>query len=416
MAVEHDEKGQFLRVVTPTQASKSYLGKDCIMCHQVPEGTVLGIVSMKVSLDSVEQEVASFRLKIAVAASGVSLLLLFVIYFFTRRFVTRPIEEFKDGLRDIARGEGDLTRRLTIRSRDEIGQTAEVFNEVMENFHGLVRQVGASAAQVSAQSHELSTTASQLASGSHQQNQKSLYAASSVENMVGSIASISQSTDHVHQQSQESLQRAEEGNRSLGQLQKEMQNVEQAVNMMADSVNDFVRNTEAINKMTQEVKGIAEQTNLLALNAAIEAARAGEAGRGFAVVADEVRKLAEKSAQSANEIDVITGTLASQSVSVRQAISEGLGYISSSQKTVNGVTELLKATNGSVTEVGHGLDAIAAATDEQRRVSREVADSIESITEMARQNNQAVEQTAAAAQALESLADSLHSTVGRFKV
>ena len=71
MAVEHDEKGQFLRVVTPTQASKSYLGKDCIMCHQVPEGTVLGIVSMKVSLDSVEQEVASFRLKIAVAASEI---------------------------------------------------------------------------------------------------------------------------------------------------------------------------------------------------------------------------------------------------------------------------------------------------------------------------------------------------------
>ncbi|MBN9422353.1 MAG: chemotaxis protein [Candidatus Accumulibacter sp. 66-26] len=416
IAVEADEKGSFLRVVNPTRASKNYLGKDCIMCHQVPEHTVLGVVSMKVSLDSVEQEVASFRLKIAGVAAAVSLLLLFVIYFFTRRFVTNPIEELKDGLQDIARGEGDLTRRLAVRSKDEIGQTAAIFNEMMENFSGLVRQVGTSAGQVSAQAQELSSAAQRVASGSHQQSEKSLEAATAVENMVGSIASISQSTEHVHDQSQDSLRRAEEGNRSLGQLQAEMRSVEHAVNMMTDSVNDFVRNTEAINKMTQEVKGIAEQTNLLALNAAIEAARAGEAGRGFAVVADEVRKLAEKSALSANEIDAITDTLGAQSIKVKQAISEGLEYISSSQKTVDGVASVLLATNGSVTEVGHGLDAIAAATDEQRRVSRDVANSIESIADMARQNNVAVEQTAVAAQTLETLAESLQSTVSRFKV
>ena len=105
VAVEADEKGSFLRVVNPTRAAKNYLGKDCIMCHQVPEHTVLGVVSMKVSLDSVEQEVASFRLKIAGVAAAVSLLLLFVIYFFTRRFVTNPIEELKGGLQDIAHSE-----------------------------------------------------------------------------------------------------------------------------------------------------------------------------------------------------------------------------------------------------------------------------------------------------------------------
>lgn len=416
VVVESNDNASLLRVVTPAQASSNYLGKNCIACHQVPEGTVLGVVSMKISLDSVEQQVASFRLKVGLAATAVSLLLLVIIYFLTRRFVTKPLEALKSGLQDIARGEGDLTRRLPIYSNDEIGQTSIIFNEMMEKFSALVRRVGHSATQVSTQAEELSNAAMRVTATSHQQNEKSTQAAASVENMVESITSISQSTAHVHQQSQDSLRRAEEGNRSLEQLQKEMHSVEQAVNLLTTSINDFVHNTEAINKMTQEVKGIAEQTNLLALNAAIEAARAGEAGRGFAVVADEVRKLAEKSAHSANEIDIITSTLTAQSINVRHAIDEGLGYIASSKKTVNSVSDILQATNGSVSEVGHGLDTIAAATDEQRRVSREVVSNIDVIADMARQNNLAVEQTAAAAQSLQSLAQELQSTINRFKV
>ena len=114
----------------------------------MPEGTVLGVVSMKVSLDTVEAEVAAFRLKISGAAAGVSLLLLVVIWFLTRHFVTAPLEQLTHGLRDIARGEGDLTRRLPVRGNDEIGQASAIFNEMMEIFARLVRQVGDSARQV----------------------------------------------------------------------------------------------------------------------------------------------------------------------------------------------------------------------------------------------------------------------------
>ena len=413
---ENSTEGSYLHVVTPTKASKNYLGKDCIMCHQVPEGTVLGVVSMKVSLAAVDEGVSAFRLKIAGVASAVCLLLLVVIWFLTRHFVTAPLEQLTDGLRDIARGEGDLTRRLPVRGNDEIGQASAIFNEMMENFCRLVRQVSESASQVSTQAHELSASARRLAEGSHRQNERSLQAASSMESMLGSISSIAESADLVHQQSQDSLRRAEEGNRSLSRLLSEMNDVEQTVRLMAESVNEFVRSTDAISQMTQEVKGIAEQTNLLALNAAIEAARAGEAGRGFAVVADEVRKLAEKSAQSANEIDRITATLATQSASVHRAIGDGMEHLAASQSTITSVADILQATNGSVAEVGHGLDAIASATDAQRQTSSSVAGSIDEISSSARENNQTVEQTASAAQSLESLASGLQAMVGRFKV
>ncbi|HEX6733499.1 MAG TPA: methyl-accepting chemotaxis protein [Azonexus sp.] len=416
MAVESKDGGSYLHVINPTKASKNYLGKDCILCHQVPEGTVLGVVSMKVSLDSVEAEVAAFRLKIGGVAIGALGALLVIIYLLTHHFVTAPLEDLRNGLRDIASGEGDLTRRLPVKGKDEVGQSALVFNEMMENFNQLVRQVRDSASQVSARVSALSDSADRVSQSSHLQNEKSLEAASAVEQLVASITSIAQSAEHVQHQSQESLSRANEGSRNLEVLLSEMTIVEQAVKEMADSVNNFVRNTESITQMTREVKDIAEQTNLLALNAAIEAARAGEQGRGFAVVADEVRKLAEKSSRSASEIDAITANLSAQSVAVRRSIEEGLEHLSSSQSAVATVSNVLQATNGSVTEVDHGLDSIASATDQQRRFSGNVEASIEAIAGMARDNNGTVEQTAGAAHDLKRLADGLASMVGRFKV
>ncbi|MBL8491793.1 MAG: methyl-accepting chemotaxis protein, partial [Rhodocyclaceae bacterium] len=190
---------------------------------------------------------------------------------------------------------------------------------------------------------------------------------------------------------------------------------ESTVRQIADSVNQFVRSAESITNITREVKDIADQTNLLALNAAIEAARAGEQGRGFAVVADEVRKLAEKSSASASEIDAITRTLADQSEAVQRSIDDGLAHIASSQRSVETVSGVLAAAGSSVTQVGHGLDAIAQATDAQRQVSAQVAGNIEAIAAMARENNSVVEQTATSAQRLENLADNLQNTVGRFR-
>ena len=414
--VDTADGAPILRVITPTLASKDYLGKDCISCHQVPEGSVLGVVSMKVSLEAVEKENARFGLKISVVAGVVSLLLLFVIYRFTRHFVTRPLETLCSSLDDMASGEGDLTCRLPILSNDEIGRTASSFNTMMENFSRLIRQIRESAGSLSAQSAVLSASAKRVAESSAHQTDKSALAAAAVEDMVSRIDAISLSTDAVHEASRESQRRSEEGSLVLERLAREMDNVERAVSRMSSSTADFVSDTEEIGTITQGVKGIADQTNLLALNAAIEAARAGEAGRGFAVVADEVRKLAEQSARSANQIESITKTLSLKSEAVTEAIDESLKFIGMSKQAVHHVADALRLEDGVVREVGRGIYEISLAAAEQKRVSHDAVAGIEAIAEMARKNNEEVESTSRAASSLDELAQKLQSTVGRFKV
>ncbi len=417
MVLEHSaEHGDYLRVVMPSLASKNWLGKDCIACHQVAEGTPLGLVSMRISLEKAEAAVAEFRNKSLLFAFLVSLPLLGFVFLFIRRFVSRPLSSLAGSLSEIAKGEGDLTRRLERRGEDEIGRTAGSFNNMMGTIATLVRQVGDAAGEVTVAAQNLASGAADLAIRSHRQNDSSVTAAAAVETMMENVTHIADSTASVRERSHESLQRSREGQASLQRLVEGVGQVEAAVRQMAGTVGDFVQSTAAITRMTSEVREIAEQTNLLALNAAIEAARAGEQGRGFAVVADEVRKLAEKSARSAGEIDEITREIGQRSDSVQGAINSGLEHLESSRRVADDVARVLVTANALVAEVGEGLDRIAAATAEQRRSSESVTARIGAIAGMARENNVAIEQTVNAARELEQLARRMQESVARFRV
>jgi methyl-accepting chemotaxis protein len=409
-----DGEAHSIRVVIPIQAGQNFHGTDCLQCHAVPEGTVTGAISLTVNLEKEQQELKQLNILLWAGQLGLQVLLFFMIGGLIRN-VIEPAHKLEQTMLHI-KASGDLSKRAPMTNDDEIGRIAWVFNALLENFQQIVREVHAHADEVSSSAIQLASSAQQVAENSQHQSDAATKTAGAVEEMSISIASVADATNGVAHLSQESLTRANSGQQNLQQMMGEINRVEDAVKLMAGSVEAFVKSSQSITSMTQQVREIAEQTNLLALNAAIEAARAGEQGRGFAVVADEVRKLAEKSAQSASEIDVVTKALGNQSEQVERSVQSGLQSLQTSQTHIQSVATVLAQANESVTGVNAGVDNITASVNAQKQSSQEIARNVENIASMAEGNNVAVQRTVQAVHDMERLAAALKDSVGRFKV
>jgi len=382
--------------------------------NEIDEIINMSVVSAKAAYDSSAQKFASSR-NLMIAAIAIGLALSALIAVVTIRSINRSLDEFETVMTRMQKG-GDLTERVKIYGKDEIAQTATAFNALIDNFDSIIGQVHSSSEQVSGAAVQLSAVSVQVTQSSQCQSEAASSTAAAVEQMTASISSVSESADGVRKLSTNSLERTREGHESLSHLMDELKLVAESVTDIAAAVNQFVRSADAITDMTKQVKDIAEQTNLLALNAAIEAARAGEQGRGFAVVADEVRKLAEKSAQSAGEIDSVTRTLGEHSEAVDRAINKGQQSLASSQNHMQSVASVLGMANESVTSASRGVDEITQSVREQTTASHEIAKNIERIAQMAEENHAAINQSSQAAALLQGLATNLATVVARFKV
>jgi methyl-accepting chemotaxis protein len=413
--VVRDKDGESLRAVIPAPALKNYLGKDCLACHTVPEGTVLGAVSMRISLDKVNASVRGFGVAIIAVALGLMIPVILFVYLFINRSVTVPLREVYHGLHEIAEGEGDLTRRLSVTGRDEVSEISSAFNTFMGKLHSIISEVKGSTGQVLLTAAELARVSAQVAANSRVQSAEAYSMAAQVEIMTYNIDDVAGQAEEVQEISRHSSELSSHGGEVIYKAAAEMGQITEAVNESAALIQDLGNQSDQISAIVSVIKEIADQTNLLALNAAIEAARAGEQGRGFAVVADEVRKLAERTANSTQEISAMIEKIQGGTRSAIGSMVAGVGRVGTGTALANQAGESINQIRSGVQQVVEAVSGITSSLREQRLTNSENAHKVENIARLSEEISQSFQQTAETIGGLEALAGKLQDMVGRFK-
>ena len=384
-----DEKDGYLSAIFPVLNSHNFLGKDCMGCHQGAEKDVLGAVSMQVSLKKAQAELSSFAWRISLIAFGLTLPLLGAIYYFIRRFVSRPLGGEPAAATAVANriAAGDLAHEVAVREGDSASLMAAMAR-MQQNLAGIVGQIHDTAGAIT-------TASAEIAAGNADLSQRTEEQASSLEETASSMEELSST---VKQNAENARQANQLAIGASAVAVKGGQVVGEVVGTMS-SIND---SSKKIVDIISVIDGIAFQTNILALNAAVEAARAGEQGRGFAVVASEVRSLAQRSAAAAKEIKALIGDSVDK-------VGAGTKLVDEAGKTMQEIVTSVKR----VTDI---MSEITAASQEQSAGIEQVNQAITQMDEVTQQNAALVEQAAAAAEAMQEQTQSLTQAVAAFDV
>ncbi|HMW17092.1 MAG TPA: methyl-accepting chemotaxis protein [Accumulibacter sp.] len=346
---------------------------------------------------------------------GLTGLLMVAASYFFGRSLRQPLGELEGSMGQLASGEGDLRRRLPVQGDNELGRISGNFNRFVGDLETTVQGLHRFVGQLGQSSSALSGQTGQLLSATSEQSSAAAAIAHEIDSLSASIAEVADSADRVRSLSNLSLTATNDSEQQLQQQFQQLARLEEAVQQIAASVADYIASTQTIARLTDEVRAIANQTNLLALNAAIEAARAGEQGRGFAVVADEVRKLAEKSASSADEINVTTASINSKSDTLQTVVQEGLNALVDSRESLAAVERCLQEGRRAVSEAHQGIDSITASVGMQRKASTDIVGNVERIAQLAGANNSCAQHTARSSSEFEELARAISHTVSHFK-
>jgi methyl-accepting chemotaxis protein len=331
------------------------------------------------------------------------------------RSISRPIRTAFEAMCDIAKGEGDLTRRLDTSGSDEVSQLSQAFNQFAEKIRQTVSQVSAVTVQLGTAAEQLAVITRETADGVQEQEQETSQVATAMNEMTATVQEVARNAADAATSASKALEETEQGKQVVSSTIHSISGLAEEINSAAEVINELETQSENIGSVLDVIRGIAEQTNLLALNAAIEAARAGEQGRGFAVVADEVRTLASRTQQSTEEIQHMIEQLQGGS---RQAV-----------KVMHHSNEQVQSTVGQAGQAGQSLEdisqvvvaindmnmQIANAAEEQGLVSEEVNRNVININDAVQKTSSGAAQTSEASDSLARLAADLQQLVQQFR-
>jgi len=363
-------------------------------------------------------EVGALENSIISAASVVAVIMMVIaggVAFFFALKVVKPILRLSDTVTDIEQN-SDLTRRIDINSKDEIGHMAGAVNRMLEKFHDSLQQVSGATSQMAAAAEEMSNITTETNTAIQSQLGETNQVATAINEMTSTVQEVANNTSSAAHAAQGANKTAAEGREVVNRTIHAIERLAEEVERGAHTIAEVERDSEAIGSVLQVIQDIAEQTNLLALNAAIEAARAGEYGRGFAVVADEVRTLASRTQESTQEIQGVIEKLQAGSRNAVAAMNEGREQARASVEQAGLAGQALDEITTAVATINDMNTQIASAAEEQTAVSEEISRNIVTISNMAEQTSAGADQTATASEQLAGLAVDLQRLVRQFKV
>ncbi|KJK19013.1 methyl-accepting chemotaxis protein [Pseudomonas sp. 2(2015)] len=380
---------------------------------EVPEQVLQApAIELNARLDAHNSSANLRSLLMALAAALVGL----VVIWLTARGVTRPILSVAAMLKDIASGEGDLTRRLDYANKDELGELTHWFNRFLDKLQPVIADVKASVQDARSTADQSAAIASQTSAGMQQQYREVDQVATASQEMSATAQDVARNAAQAAEAARGADLASREG---LSMIRNTTQAIERLANEMTagmQEVQQLASRSEQIGSVLEVIRAIAEQTNLLALNAAIEAARAGEAGRGFAVVADEVRNLAKRTQDSVDEIRVVIEGLQQGTREVVDTMHSSHRQAQDSVAQAEQALPALQRIGEAVTVITDMNLQIASAAEEQSAVAEEVNRNVAGIRDVTESLSGQAQESAQISQALNRLANHQQGLMQMFRV